>query len=98
MKKRILAAVLASAFAVVVASPASGAPKECSPGDPGCKTATTTEETKDAGASPGFDVTETETQRGNTNAKGTDSTEETTDPVCTGPSGNVLSPDHPQCQ
>jgi hypothetical protein len=99
MKKRILAAVLACAFAVVVmASLASGAPKECSAGDPGCKNATTTTETKDAGASDGFDVTVTETQRGNPNARGTESTEEPISSVCTGPSGNELSPDHPQCQ
>jgi uncharacterized membrane protein len=97
MKKRILAAVLASAFAVVVvASLASAAPKECSAGDPGCKTVSTTTETKDAGASPGFNDTTTETQRGNTTAPGTEPG--TTTSVCTGPSGKELSPDHPPCQ
>jgi hypothetical protein len=94
----LLSAATALVLMLAIAGPGFSAPKECSAGDPGCKTVSTTEETHDAGASPGFDVTETETQRGNTNAKGTDSTEETTPPVCTGPSGNVLDPSHPQCQ
>ena len=92
MIKRIATLIVAALFAMTVMAPAAlAAPKACEPGDPGCKTEET--ELKEAGASPGFN--EEETQRGNVNAKGTESTETT---VCTGPSGKVLSPDHPQCQ
>src|SRR5215210_3153271 len=76
---------------------AYGAPNPCTAGEPGCKTETTgPAQTKPAGASPGFNETGTETQRGNVDAKGTESTETTTS-VCTGPSGKPLAPDHPQC-
>ena len=92
--KRILMMLALAAFLVaalsVSALSAFAAPKACEPGDPGCKSET--QQTKPAGASPGFN--ETETQRGNVNAKGTESTETQ---VCTGPSGKPLSPDHPQC-
>jgi hypothetical protein len=94
MRKRITVLVAALMLALTMSFgslAAFAAPKACEPGDPGCKTEET--ELKEAGASPGFN--EEETQRGNVNAKGTESTETS---VCTGPSGKVLSPDHPQCQ
>jgi hypothetical protein len=73
---------------------AAFAAKDCDPISPGCKTDTTTEPTGNSAAN--FEETTTETQRGNTNAKGTEDTE-ITDTTCTGPSGKELSPDHPQC-
>jgi hypothetical protein len=89
--KRMIMLVATALLALTMVVPAFAAPKECTPGDPGCKTETTTK--KEAGASPGF--TETETQRGNVDAKGTESTETS---ACFGPSGKELSPTHPQCQ
>jgi ABC-type glycerol-3-phosphate transport system substrate-binding protein len=74
-----LAALLVAALTVSAAG-AFAAPKACSAGDPGCKTDVTA--TQPAGASGGF--TETETQRGNTSAKGTTSTETT---QCRNPGG-----------
>ena len=101
MRKRITVLVAALMLALTMSLgsfAAFAAPKECEPGDPGCKTETTTETTKETGGkSGGFQETTTETQRGNVDAKGTESTEDTTT-VCVGPSGKPLSPDHPQCQ
>jgi hypothetical protein len=94
MRKRISLLIAALMLALTMsfggAGAAFAAPKACEVGDPGCKTAGPTE-VKDAGASDGFDATET--QRGNLNAKGTEPGTTT----CTGPSGKELSPDHPQC-
>jgi hypothetical protein len=81
---------LAIVGALAVGS-AAGAPKSCSAGAPGCDTEATT--THQAGNSGGF--VSSETQRGQTTARGTESTETTT---CTGPSGKELRSDHPQCQ
>jgi hypothetical protein len=97
--KRIMMMVALAAFLVaalsVSALSAFAAPKACEPGDPGCKTETTGPR-HSGNSSADFSTTTTETQRGNTNAKGTESTEtETT--VCRGPSGKVLDPGHPQC-
>jgi hypothetical protein len=66
MTKRIAGAlVVAGALMVPLASPALAAPPPCEPGTPGCKTVD--DPTK---KNPKF----TETQRGNVNAPGTEST------------------------
>jgi hypothetical protein len=100
MRKRILLLVAALMLTLTMAFgglTALGAPKECEPGAPGCKTETTTETTKETGGkSGGFQETTTETQRGNVNAPGTEPGDTTTQ--CVGPSGKPLEPDHPQCQ
>ena len=105
MKRSISGALLIGLLATIVAlsaQPAHADAPACEPGTPGfngCKSDTTTETTKETGdGSGGFNVTQTETQRGNPNAGGTENTEQSSDPVCTGPSGNELRPDHPQCQ
>ena len=98
--KRLLAFLSITALLVVMlfvmAPSAYTAAKQCSSGDPGCKTESTTETTHPAGESGGFNVETTETQRGNVDAKGTEDTE-TSSSSCTGPSGNELRADHPQC-
>jgi hypothetical protein len=98
--KRILLMLTVAAFMVAVltvtaamafAAPGGDpGPKPCEPGAPGCDT--DKKQTKEAGASPGFNVTTT--QRGQTTARGTQETETST---CTGPSGNELRPTHPHC-
>ena len=91
-----LAALTVAALSVSGLS-AFAAPKACSAGDPGCKTERSTETTHETGGqSGGFNVTNTETQRGNVDAQGTQSTEQTSS-TCTGPSGNTLRAGHPQC-
>jgi hypothetical protein len=65
MKKFAGALVVAGALMVPLASPALAAPPPCEPGAPGCKTVD--DPTKN---NPKF----TETQRGNVNAPGTEST------------------------
>ncbi len=90
-----LCALLGAVVALTVGS-ALAAPKPCEPGTPGCKTEVTQEQTKETGAAPGFNTQTQETQRGNVDAKGTESTETSTT-TCTGPSGKTLDPSHPQC-
>lgn len=101
--RRYLSAILVCGVIVTVMGaavpPAHADPPPCNtgaPSDNGCKQETET--TKETGNSSGTDnsgdFTETETQRGNTDAKGTEPG--TTE--CKGPSGKPLRPDHPQCQ
>jgi hypothetical protein len=82
--KRIIMMLTVAALLVVAltisAATSFAAPKACSAGDPGCKTDVTA--TQPAGNSGGF--TATETQRGNTSASGTTSTETT---ACSNPGG-----------
>jgi hypothetical protein len=95
--KRMTMFVATALLVLAMAVPAFAAPKACEPGDPGCKTEETKTTTKETGGkSGGFQETTTETQRGNVDAKGTQSTETSTT-TCVGPSGKELSPDHPQC-
>jgi len=72
------------------AAAAFAAPRSCADNSNSCKTDTTTQHSGNSSAD--FNTT-TETQRGNTDAKGT----ETTSSTCTGPSGKTLDPSHPQC-
>ena len=89
--RRIAAILTVVCVALVAAPAATGAPRGCeSPDQPGCKSETET--TKEAGNSGGFN--ETTTQQGRVGAPGTLETQVT---ECTGPSGKVLRPDHPQC-
>jgi hypothetical protein len=91
-----LAAFLVAALSVSALS--AFAAKACNTGDSsdnGCKTDVGPRQ-HSGNSSADFNTQTTETQRGNTNAQGTQDTEikKTT---CTGPSGNELRPSHPQC-
>ena len=86
----VTAALLAMIMTLGGAAAAFAAPKSCADNSNGCKTDTTTQHSGNSSAD--FNTT-TETQRGNTDAKGT----ETTSSTCTGPSGKTLDPSHPQC-
>ena len=92
-----LAAFLVAALSVSALSAFAAAP-QCGTGassDNGCKTDVGPKQ-HSGNSSADFNTQTTETQRGNTNAQGTQDTEikQTT---CTGPSGNELRPTHPQC-
>ena len=89
-----LAALLVAALTITAAG-AFAAAKECSAGDPGCKTETGPKQ-HSGNSSADFNTQTTETQRGNVDAKGTTNTETITT-TCTGPSGKELRADHPQC-
>ena len=96
MRRRITMLVMAAMLAMMTfgGSAVLAAPQSCTDNTNGCKTDTTRQHSGNSSAD--FNTTTTETQRGNTNAKGTESTETTTS-VCTGPSGKTLDPSHPQC-
>ena len=89
----VTAALLAMMMTLGGAAAAFAAPRSCADNSNGCKTDTTSQHSGNFSAD--FNTT-TETQRGNTDAKGTESTE-TTSSTCTGPSGKTLDPSHPQC-
>lgn len=90
----VTAALLAMTMTLGGAAAAFAAPKSCEDNPNGCKTDTTRQHSGNSSAD--FNTTTTETQRGNTNAKGTQDTEVKTT-TCTGPSGKTLDPSHPQC-
>jgi hypothetical protein len=94
MIRRIPMLVAAALLVLALAVPALAAPKSCTDNPNGCKTDTTTQHSGNSSAN--FNNTTTETQRGNTDAQGTQDTEITTT-TCTGPSGKTLAPSHPQC-
>ena len=85
----VTAALLAMMMTLGGAAAAFAAPRSCADNSNGCKTDTTSQHSGNSSA----DFNTTETQRGNTDAKGT----ETTSSTCTGPSGKALDPSHPQC-
>jgi hypothetical protein len=93
----MVAALMAAMMMVATAAPAFAA-KACNTGDSsdnGCKTETGPKQ-HSGNSSADFNTQTTETQRGNTNAQGTQDTE-IKDTTCTGPSGKELRADHPQC-